>query len=273
MKIAFSKYHGAGNDFVIIDEKDLPNVDLSHLAKVLCHRQHGIGADGLILLGASTAADYKMRIFNADGSEPAMCGNGIRCLFDFIQKRGPLRIETLSGILACRQNGTQVAVNLGTPKILHWPLKLPGSEAFVVDTGVPHAVLFVDDLDAVDVAEAAPKLRFSPHFAPHGVNVNFVSLLGNGGIALRSYERGVEAETLACGTGAAAAAFVAVKLLGLTSPITTMTKLSFQHPVQYRQNLHFHVHQNEIEMLGPAVKVFEGIVALEMAPMVGDNPV
>lgn len=258
MKISFSKYHGAGNDFILIDEKDLPNVDLSHLARILCHRHHGIGADGLILLGTSTTADYKMRIFNADGSEPAMCGNGIRCLFNFIQKHGLLRIETLSGILACRQNGDQVAVNLGAPKIRHWPLKLPQGEVFVIDTGVPHAVLFVDDLDAVNVSEAAPKVRFSPHFAPHGVNVNFVSLLGNGGVAVRSYERGVEAETLACGTGAAAAAFAAVKLHDLPTPIATLTRLSFQHPVQYRQNLHFQIHQNEIEMLGPAVKVYEG---------------
>lgn len=263
MKISFSKYHGAGNDFVLIDEKGLPNVDLSHLARVLCHRQHGIGADGLILLSDSSVADYKMRIFNADGSEPAMCGNGIRCLFDFIQKRCCLRIETLSGILACRQNGDQVAVNLGTPQILHWPLKLPQGEAYVVDTGVPHAVLFVDDLDAVDVQEIGAKVRFSTHFAPHGVNVNFVTVLEPGKIALRSYERGVEAETLACGTGAAAAAFVAVKLHGLSMPISTLTRLSFQHPVQYRQDLNFQLFTNEIEMLGPAEKVFEGAIDLK----------
>ncbi len=263
MKISFSKYHGAGNDFVLIDEKGLPNIDLSHLATVLCHRQHGIGADGLILLSDSSVADYKMRIFNADGSEPAMCGNGIRCLFDFIQKRCCLRIETLSGIVTCRQSGEDVAVNLGTPKILHWPLKLPQGEAYIVDTGVPHAVLFVDDLDAINVQETGEMVRFSPALAPHGVNVNFVSLLGNGSITVRSYERGVEAETLACGTGAAASAFVAVKLHGLTSPISTLTRLSFQYPVQYRQDLSFLFSTNEIEMLGPTVKVFEGFIYLK----------
>ncbi len=280
MKIPFTKYHGVGNDFVIVDSRHVPNFDYSHLARVLCHRQHGIGADGLILFFPSTVADYKMAIFNADGSEPTMCGNGIRCLFDFIH-RGvqKLNIETLYGVLTCRQSGDAIAVNLGVPKVLHWPLTLPQVELFVVDTGVPHAVLFVDDLDNVNVSETGAALRFSPHFAPHGVNVNFVSKLESGKVALRTYERGVEGETLACGTGAAAAAFVVMKHDNLASPIVTLTRLSFdQTPIQYRQDLHFQFQTNEqgateIEMLGKAVEVFQGSIQLEMTPMVGDNSV
>jgi len=259
-----------------MDEKHVPsNVDLPALARFACQRQRGIGADGLILLCASSVADYKMRIFNADGSEAAMCGNGIRCLVDFIQKHETasscLKIETQYGVLTCRQSGEDIAVNLGVPKILHWPLELQEREVFVVDTGVPHAVLFVNDLDAMNVAEVGSQVRFSSLFVPHGVNVNFVSLHDEGKIAVRTYERGVEAETLACGTGTAAAAYVTMKKYKFASPIEAMTRLSFQNPIQYHQDLCFQFHTNEqgsieIEMLGRVVEVFQGfLIAFQFA--------
>jgi diaminopimelate epimerase len=219
--IAFSKYQGAGNDFVLMDfSRSVPPDDLSEFARRLCHRQLGIGADGLLLLLPSSVADYRMRIFNADGSEPSMCGNGIRCLVDFIQKHkngaAEVLIETPSGVLRCRRIGEEISVNLGVPAVMHWPIELPQGMAFVVDTGVPHAVLFVDALDQIAVEEEGRKVRF--HFEPHGVNVNFV-FMKEGKIAIRTYERGVEGETLACGTGAAAAAFVAMKQHNLSAPI------------------------------------------------------
>jgi diaminopimelate epimerase len=271
MKIHFAKYHGAGNDFILIDcRHSPPQFDLSLFARTLCERRKGIGADGLLLLLSSTIADYRMRIFNADGSEPSMCGNGIRCLFDFIQRRenisSEITIETLHGLLKCKRINGKIAVNLGAPTIVHWPIELPQGSVFVINTGVPHAVLFVDALDKVNVVEEGAKIRFHPRFAPTGVNVNFVSITTEAQVVLRTYERGVEAETLACGTGAAAAAFVAMKQRALPSPISVMTRLSFEKdPIEYRQDLCFQFckgHQDgmQIEMLGRAQEVFTGTI-------------
>jgi diaminopimelate epimerase len=271
MKIPFKKYHGAGNDFILMDFRHfLPQYDIPSFARCLCDRRLGIGADGLVILCSSSLADYKMRIFNADGSEPSMCGNGIRCLFDFIQKRenrlSELKIETLHGILKCRRSGEEITVNLGVPRILHWPIELPQGLAFVINTGVPHAILFDDDVDHKNIAEEGAQIRFHPQFAPVGVNVNFVSVKSERQITLRTYERGVEGETLACGTGAAAAAYVAMKYRGLKAPISVLTRLSFEkEPMQYRQDLQFQFWKNnqgelEIEMLGSAKEVFEGVI-------------
>lgn len=167
MKILFTKYHGAGNDFILIDFRRFPpQFDISRFVCTLCERHLGIGADGVILLYSSSVADYKMRIFNADGSEPSMCGNGIRCLFDFIEKHLnrsiELKIETLHGILKCRRIEEEIAVNLGIPRILHWPIELSQGPAFVINTGVPHAILFDDDIDNKNVAEEGAKIRFHP---------------------------------------------------------------------------------------------------------------
>lgn len=250
--IPFSKYHGAGNDFILIDARSLSFEDPAQMARRLCDRRHGIGADGLILLCASSVADYKMRIFNADGSEPAMCGNGIRCLYDFIGIPTELKIETLSGILTCRRVGDEIAVNMGAPRILH------ESPIFVVDTGVPHAVLFVDNLNAVDVLRQGAAIRFDPRFSPGGVNVNFAAIDSEGRLSLRTYERGVEGETLACGTGAAATAFLAMKQRGLTS-MAAHTRLSFE-TFSYHPHLRFQLSEGSIEMLGQAQEVFKGLI-------------
>lgn len=274
MKIPFTKYHGAGNDFILIDSRHLPpQFDISPFARFICDRRQGIGADGLILICSSLVADYKMRIFNADGSEPSMCGNGIRCLFDVVQTRencfSELKIETVHGVLKCRRCEDEIAVNLGVPRILHWPLKLPQGSVYVVNTGVPHAILFDDDLDNTNVTEEGANIRFHPQFAPVGVNVNFVFIESKGQLRVRTYERGIEGETLACGTGAAAAAFVAMKHHGLEAPISVLTRLSFdKKPIEYRQDLRFQFCSDrkgelEIEMLGGAKRVFEGFLELD----------
>ena len=276
MKVPFVKYQGAGNDFVLIDccrPGVLLSSDLGALARFLCDRHYGIGGDGLLLVLDSTVADYRMRIFNADGSEPAMCGNGIRCLVDYVFKcRGALSalaIETMDSILQCRHGGDQIAVQLGVPAIVHWPAKLAEGSAFVVDTGVPHAVLFVDDLDALDVAIQGRKIRFHALFSPHGVNVNFVRPDGKGGLCLRTYERGVEGETLACGTGAAAAAFVAATLQSTPSLVHVAMRSPFSGDLStvYTRNLSFLCSDNggggrSVEMFGRAEKVFEGWIDL-----------
>jgi diaminopimelate epimerase len=271
MRIPFRKYHGAGNDFILMDFRYFPvPFDISSFARYVCERRLGIGADGLILLCVSQIADYKMRIFNSDGSEPSMCGNGIACLFDFVQRRegrsSELNIETLHGIIRCRRSEEKISVNLGAPRILHWPAELDQGLAFVVHTGVPHAVVFDDRLDNTNIAAEGAKIRFHSQFAPIGVNVNFVFIKSDTQIALRTYERGVEGETLACGTGAAAAAYVAMKHYGMKTAISVLTRASFEkEPIEYHPYLQFQFCKNEtgeleIEMLGIAHEVFEGIV-------------
>lgn len=273
-KLLFFKYHGAGNDFVLLDfTQFLPSFDFSNLARDLCDRRRGIGADGLLLLFPSTIADFRMRIFNADGSEPSMCGNGIRCLAKHILSRNPqlneVFIETLHAVLRCRRHEEGIAVNLGTPSVLHWQFQLDGAELFVVHTGVPHAVVFVDHLDEVEVERLGKHIRFHPYFSPNGVNVNFIALKEDGKLAVRTYERGVEGETLACGTGAAAAAFVATEVKNLSAPVSVLTRSSFDPGViVYKPHMHFLFPKNEtgaceIEMIGRAQEVFGGSIELE----------
>lgn len=269
IKLPFVKYHGAGNDFVLMDfYHATPSLDLPSLARYVCDRRQGIGADGLLLLLPSAIADFKMRIFNADGSEPSMCGNGIRCLTSYILKykniSSEIKIETLHAVLRCREFENEVAVNLGVPEIRHWPIEIEGANVHVVDTGVPHAVIFVDELSAIAVDEWGKRIRFHPHFAPHGVNVNFVAITQNGSLALRTYERGVEAETMSCGTGAAASAFVAMKVMNLAPPISVETLSSFgPTPIAYQERMRFLFPENtdgSIEMIGHTKEVFQGVI-------------
>jgi len=215
-KITFTKMNGAGNDFIIIQAQK--GFNYKKLAISACHRTDGIGADGLIILDKSKKADYKMRIINADGSEAEMCGNGVRCLAFYILKekkelKKTFSIETLSGIILARKAGNKITVRLSDPKdytedivlsINQRPLKVS-----YIDTGVPHVVCFVQDLHAIDVNGIGPKIRFDKKFAPRGTNVNFVEQIQKNGVDARTYERGVEAETRACGTGSVAAAIVA----------------------------------------------------------------
>ncbi len=274
-KFPFAKYQGAGNDFVLMDfSRSEPSLDLPELARVLCDRRHGVGADGLLLLLSSTVADYRMRIFNADGSEPSMCGNGIRCLASYILKHNhslsEVNIETGHAVLKCRKVEGEIAVNLGTPVVLHWPIEIEEAVLYVVNTGVPHAVIFVDDLDKIEIGEWGRHFRFHPFFAPDGVNVNFASVTKDDQVALRTYERGVEAETLACGTGAAAAAFVAMRLKNLKAPVSVLTRSSFDPlTIAYQQQLRFFFSGKDtercaIEMIGSSDEVFDGAIDLKL---------
>ncbi len=273
-QVPFIKYHGAGNDFVLIDLIDAPSLaPLPELARYVCDRRQGIGADGLLLVFPSQVADFKMDIYNADGSHPALCGNGIRCLVDYLQRRkgadAKVKIETGAGILSCRREAEQIAVNLGTPFVVHWPIELDDRKVFVVNTGVPHAVLFVDDLDQVQMKKWGPHYRFHPCFSPDGVNVNFAKVTPDGEVAVRTYERGVEGETLACGTGAAAAAYAAMRLYQLPSPVKVLTRSHFSEgeDVAYRSLLQFFFPEHNLqihamEMVGGADLVFEGTIEL-----------
>lgn len=273
-KIPFIKYQGAGNDFVVLEGHYLdPSVDLSSLSAFLCDRRKGIGADGLLVLTGSAVADYRMRIFNADGSEPSMCGNGAYCLIDYISRFispfTTLSLETKHAILQCRKIGEEIALNLGPVSILHFPIHLEANTpCYVVNTGVPHAVLWTDQLNQIDLDNRGRELRFDPRFAPDGVNVNFVQLTQRGALQMRTYERGVEGETLACGTGAAAVAFVAKQLYRLPCPIYVETRSDFYlKEIEYVSLLKFLFSSQPqgdtaVEMIGSAQVVFEGSVEL-----------
>lgn len=233
-RLPFVKMHGAGNDFIMIDAADLvpgEPLDRDRIA-ALCDRRRGVGADGLIVVGPATGADFGMAYYNSDGGEAAMCGNGARCAFAFARDRGLIDREgtcaTASGPLRGRCEGDGlVSVDLTPPRGLALGIAAAGDHPFGelhrADTGVPHLVVPVDDVDAVDVPLWGAALRRDAAFAPAGTNVNFVAPAGDAW-RLRTYERGVEAETLACGTGASATALVLWKLGRAASPVVLLTR-------------------------------------------------
>jgi diaminopimelate epimerase len=261
VSIAFCKYHGAGNDFILIDNRaGLFPIDDPELIRHLCHRPAGIGADGVLLIEHAENADYKMRIFNADGSSAAMCGNGIRCIFHFLTKDTVIKsltIESEGRVLSCSWAGDQIRVDMGAPVVVHWPFLWNTVSIYVVDTGVPHAVFFVEDLMNISLQEKGREIRFDPAFAPSGVNVNAACIASDGSILLRTYERGLEAETLACGTGAAAVSFVATEVYGLKGPIAIKTRMSLATD-QFQHSMQFSFNEKRIEMIGSAHCVFIG---------------
>ncbi len=229
MTLNFHKMNGAGNDFVVIDNRDL-DIELSkeQIAK-LCDRQRGVGADGLLAVEpAEKGADYKFRYYNADGGEAEMCGNGARCFGKYtarISGEGTelVTFETIAGTLSATMIGDDVKIAMSDPFDLEMnaDLQIEGLDApiHVLNTGVPHAVVFVDDLESLDIVKYGAAIRYHSHFAPAGTNVNFVSIHDEKHIAIRTYERGVEGETLACGTGMTACALIHHLRTRAASPI------------------------------------------------------
>jgi diaminopimelate epimerase len=257
--------NGAGNDFVFIDNRSR-QIQLQPAQIVrLCDRHKGVGADGVILLVpcSSRRADWAWDFYNSDGGSAEMCGNGARCFARYVRRltggKGPLSFETRAGVITADFKGEDVTVNLTTPKDLRLhgkvSLSIGPTEIHSVDTGVPHAVLFVPDADQAMVLPLGAEIRRHAHFAPRGTNVNFVQVLGPGRIRVRTYERGVEGETLACGTGVTASALITAELRGFPSPIRVqvqsgdMLKISFD-----RANGQF----TNVGLAGPAEFAFEG---------------
>ena len=232
MKFAFWKMHGAGNDFILMDDRSLafPAADTSFIAR-LCDRRRGIGAEGLLLVQPSVDADFRMRFFNPDGSEADLCGNGARCIARLAREIGAapaqMRIETAAGQV--RADITPPLVRLHLPPEKDWRLNIAVTREgqpmtlHFVNTGVPHAVVLVDDLSAVDLPDLGSYIRRHPLFDPAGTNADFIQVSGPDSLAIRTYERGVEAETLACGTGIVAAAWVADKLGLVRAPVRVTT--------------------------------------------------
>jgi len=229
-KLNFTKMVASGNDFVVID-KAFPG-SLPELAKKMCDRKFGIGADGLLVLGNSRTADIRMRIFNADGSEAAMCGNGARCAALYAAAGKGLRrlkIETKAGIILAEAGGDNIKIKLTGPKGIKLNIPIIASNRNIkvnfINTGVPHVVIFIEGLEKIDVFNLGREIRNHKRFAPAGANVNFIEVTGKDSIKIRTYERGVEDETLACGTGSTAAALITAYSLKITSNrINVLTK-------------------------------------------------
>ncbi len=233
-RIEFYKLSGSGNDFIVIDNRGglFAPEEMAPFVRRVCSRRSSVGADGLIFIENSSRADFSWRFFNCDGSEAEMCGNGGRCAARFAQLKGiaPARLvfETAVGLVDAEVKGRRVSLRLMDPEGPGRELKasVDGKDytVYPVSVGVPHAVLLMDDISELDVEGLGRKLRFHPLFSPAGANVDFVRLLDPHSLELRTYERGVEAETLACGTGAAAAALVAAKVGGAASPVSCKTR-------------------------------------------------
>jgi diaminopimelate epimerase len=265
MLLEFTKMNGAGNDFILIDNRDGRIKLTTDQIVRLCHRQRGAGADGVFLLipCASGRADWAWQFHNSDGSEAEMCGNGARCFARFVRRLthppGGVSFETGAGVIRAEFHEELVTVGLTRPHDLRLgrmiALAAGPAKVHTLNTGVPHAVLFVADADACMALNVGAEIRAHPDFAPKGTNVNFVQIKGPGSIRVRTYERGVEAETLACGTGVTASALIAARLHQFTPPIRVQVQGGDVLEVDFKEkNGAF----EEVRLTGPADFVFEG---------------
>ncbi|MBA2369688.1 MAG: diaminopimelate epimerase [Candidatus Protochlamydia sp.] len=263
----FVKYTGCGNDFIIFDNRSACFPLSPSLVQNLCQRQWGIGADGMVLLENSTQADVRMRIFNADGNEAEMCGNGIRCLIHWLYSnctyQSTYLIETAKGLLKGSFDEGNVCIDMGVPTDFKWnaPLSLDSITYLVhcLNTGVPHAVLFVSNIEEVNIDRLGPMIRYHALWQPHGINATFAQKLNDSTIAVRTYERGVERETLACGTGATAAALAAAYQFQMTAPQFVKTRSGAFLKIDFV--LESGIFSN-VKMTGPAQRTFQGEVNL-----------
>jgi diaminopimelate epimerase len=226
MKIPFTKMHGAGNDFIVVDDRaqKFPVADVEFCRRMAARRT-GIGCDGILLIQPSETADFRMRFINPDGHEVEMCGNGARCIarlaYDLKIAPGQMSIETAAGTVGAKVEGKLVCLDLTVPSGLQlnlalnldWPVDF-------IDTGVPHAVLWVERVGSVDLPRIGRLVREHERFSPNGTNVNFAQVEADGSLSMRTYERGVEGETMACGTGAAAVALLAAERGWISLPVS-----------------------------------------------------
>ncbi|HWQ67772.1 MAG TPA: diaminopimelate epimerase [Methanospirillum sp.] len=272
MELSFVKLHGNGNDFILIDEWEgtqIPDEMKGEFAAVYCDRRMGIGGDGVLFLGRTSEGSIAMRLFQPDQSEAEMCGNGIRCLVRYAFDKGYVReecsVQTIAGNIAAKagydDDGDFFAeITMTEPKFDAPSIPAKGSgdfhefingyEVYAANTGVPHAVIFVQDLEILDICKIAPAIRNSQFFK-NGANVNFVQVTGKDSISVRTFERGVEWETLSCGTGATASAAVAHHL-GKTGPVVEVETEGGPLTITLTEGA---------KMKGPADSVFSGILS------------
>jgi diaminopimelate epimerase len=284
-RLAFTKMHGAGNDFVVLDglRDELPAIE--PIARHLCDRHFGIGCDQLLVVRESPAADFRMEIFNADGSQVEMCANGIRAFYAYVRDRGytdsdEIGVETLSGVVRPRWAGPgRVTVDMGLPvlapakipttlgagegPVLDAPLEVAGETLLVssVSMGNPHAVIFVDDPETYPVERVGPEVENNPAF-PNRVNVEFVTVVARDRIRQRTWERG-SGETLACGSGACAVA-VASMLRGVVDREVAIELRGGELRIAWEND------DAHVFMTGPAAEVFTGEIEIE--PWVDPEP-
>lgn len=269
MILHFTKMNGAGNDFVVVDNREgkltLSRETIAHL----CDRHRGVGADGLLAVEpAQDGADFRMRYYNADGGEAEMCGNGARCFSRYTARLAGrcdrISFETQAGVISAELVGDNVRLSMSVPQEMRLNEKIALSSASLtvhsVNTGVPHAVVVVEDLDGTPVAEYGAGLRYHAHFAPKGTNANFIHALDAQTLAIRTYERGVEGETLACGTGVVASALVFHELTGAQSPVAVQVRGGDTLSVGFETS-GTGVYQN-VTLTGPADFCFEGEVEI-----------
>jgi diaminopimelate epimerase len=246
--IPFSKMSGTGNDFIIIDNRErlVDDDGLTEFIKNVCRRKMSVGADGLILIESSDKADFRWRFFNSDGSPAEMCGNGARCAARFAYLNGiageNLFFETEAGIINGEVKGGGAKVKIPDPVDLRldYSVALGNGPLLVssVNTGVPHVVVTLDSVEEVDVFGLGREIRYHEAFAPAGTNVNFICQQKPGQLAIRTYERGVEDETLACGTGSIASALVAACKTKWTSPISLTTRSGESLTIHFCESNH-----------------------------------
>jgi diaminopimelate epimerase len=264
MNIHFWKMHGAANDFILVDDRSLkfPVSDRNWI-KTIAARRTGVGSEGVLLIQPSSKADFRMRFFNPDGGEADLCGNGGRCIarlaYEINAAPATMSIETPVGIVRAEVLDEQVLLRMPDPK--DWRvnrilmLDNQSLNYSFVNTGVPHAVIHVENLETIDVQKMGSQIRYHTDFGPSGTNANFIQVTGLDSLRVRTYERGVEGETLACGTGMTACGLIASKL-GLTHPPVIITSTSGD-----RLEVNFELTPDSarhVTLLGPAVHVFHG---------------
>ncbi len=279
-RLQFTKMNGAGNDFVMLDNRAAQLQLATDAIARLCDRHRGVGADGVLLVEpAQTAeAEFRMRYYNADGGEAEMCGNGARCFARFAtrleaggtgngQPREHLTFQTQAGLIRARLDGEMVRLDMSQPSDGEalGSLELESAsltEAYFLNTGVPHVVIPVADTERVDVYPVGRAIRYHARFAPKGTNANFIQALGPDEIILRTYERGVEGETLACGTGATASALIHAEMSGHEGPGNVAVRVRSGDTLQigFERRGPFDFHQ--VTLGGPAEFVFSGEIAI-----------
>ena len=272
----FTKMHGLGNDFIVIEdfEAEFEDEELSELAEEYCRRNFGIGANDILYIGSSEVADAEMRIFEPDGTEADMCGNGIRCVAHYLYQNGfnfPLEVETQAGIRNIERTQELYRVDMGCCRFSRSEFTVDDSdepmfeeeievgdevlEISGVNTGEPHLVVIQDKISETDVSVVGRRIRNAGFVPESGANVNFVEIIDEDTIRIRTYERGVEEETLACGTGSTASAIIAHRLRGMQSPITVETRGG---------EVEIDIEENQAAMTAPAETIFSGEVKTDI---------
>ncbi len=268
LMLRFTKMNGAGNDFILFDNRTRDiDLDRNQIAQ-LCDRHRGIGADGILLLEKPTnRADFRMRYFNADGGEAEMCGNGARCFARFANKIGgqkrEVSFETPAGVISAELKGDLVTLRMTEPTDLRLNVNSPvvaeNKTLHFINSGVPHVVIPVAKIDDADVRREGAAIRHHKMFSPNGTNVNFIEKRGPNKIAIRTYERGVEDETLACGTGIVASALIFAANEKSSGPITVIARGGDELRVGFEK---VEGGFRNVTLTGPAEFVFEGTVEI-----------